>query len=441
MPIHNRIPIYYEPPKPQRSYLMTLLLLIIAGVVASLLLFEFFSEEKSPEITQQVLKLPHPTQRPINAASLIEQHWVEIRVNSGDNLAKIFAQLNISPQTLYNIMQLNLAKKNLQWLRPGEQLRILVDQDRELKQLIYPIAFDKSLRIKSQNNQFSAEVIEHPIDTELKFASGKIESSLFIAGQKAGLSDKLIMNLTNIFGWDIDFAKDIQPGDKFSVVYEQHYLNGHKIKTGNIIAASFTNQGHTFEAVRYTDVDNHTGYYSPEGRSMQKAFLRTPVRFTRISSYFSTGRKHPILHRIRAHKGVDYAAPRGTPIKATGNGRIIFRGRKGGYGRAIIIKHGNKYSTLYGHMSRFKPGLQVGSSVKQGQIIGYVGMSGLATGPHLHYEFRIYGQHRNPLTIKLPQAQHIPQQLMTDFQQKTHQLLAQLNLFRSAQLASVDPLE
>ena len=243
------------------------------------------------------------------------------------------------------------------------------------------------------------------------------------------------MELAGIFGWDIDFALDIRQGDSFAVIYEEVFLDGEKVRDGDIIAATFSNRGESYQAIRYTDASNHTDYYSPDGHSMRKAFLRTPVEFSRISSRFSLGRKHPILNTIRAHKGVDYAAPRGTPIKATGDGKVIYRGVKGGYGNVVIIQHGSSYSTLYGHMSRFARGVHSGSHVKQGQIIGYVGSSGLATGPHLHYEFRINGVHRNPLTVKLPDAQPLPKQYMADFQMHANQLVASLDLLSKTNVA------
>ena len=218
------------------------------------------------------------------------------------------------------------------------------------------------------------------------------------------------MELANIFGWDIDFALDIRAGDHFTVIYEERFLNGEKIGNGPILAAEFVNQGRSYKAIRYSDAGNRSDYYSPTGLSMRKAFLRTPVDFRRISSRFGK-RKHPILNRMRMHTGVDYAASRGTPIRAAGDGKVIHKGRKGGYGRTVIIQHGGRYSTLYAHMNSYRRGVYTGKRVKQGQIIGYVGSSGRATGPHLHYEFRVNGVHRNPLTVKLPSAKPINSKL------------------------------
>jgi murein DD-endopeptidase MepM/ murein hydrolase activator NlpD len=237
------------------------------------------------------------------------------------------------------------------------------------------------------------------------------------AGEQAGLSDDLLIQLTTIFAWDIDFANHIRSGDHFTVVYEN---------THQIVAAEFVSRGKAFTAVRYSDGHGRTSYYSPDGKSLRKAFLSTPVDFARISSHFDSHRKHPILNRIRAHKGVDYAARTGTPVKAAGNGIISFRGRKGGYGQVMIIEHGQHYETLYAHLSDFKRGLEDGDSVRQGEIIGYVGETGLATGPHLHYEFRIDGVHSDPETLNQARSLPLNQRLLADFKAQSHPILAQL---------------
>ena len=231
---------------------------------------------------------------------------------------------------------------------------------------------------------------------------------------------------------------DIRKGDQFTILYEDQYVDGEFIGHGNILAAEFINNGRRYQAVRYTDSGGKTDYYSLDGMIMRFVFFRTPVELARISSGFNLKRKHPILNKIRAHKGVDYAASRGTPIKSTGNGKIVHRGKKGGYGKTIVIKHGTKYSTLYAHMSNYRKGLKVGSRVKQGQVIGYIGSSGLATGPHLHYEFRVNGVHRNPLRIKLPGAEPLKKKYHEDFNRKADALLAQMDLVRNVQLASND---
>ncbi|HEC29235.1 MAG TPA: M23 family peptidase [Gammaproteobacteria bacterium] len=305
----------------------------------------------------------------------------------------------------------------------------------ELRQLVYQYNIANSLHIRKVSTGFTASTQERKLDTRIAHASARINLSLFLAGQSAGLSDNMTMTLANIFGWDIDFALDIRQGDHFTVIYEEIFMGDKKIRDGNILAAEFVNRGRTYRAIRYTDSRGRSQYYSPKGLSMRKAFLRTPVDFSRISSRFNLRRKHPVLNRIRAHKGVDYAARPGTPVKATGDGKIIFKGRKGGYGKTIVIKHGSAYSTLYAHMRSYNKKSRYGSRVKQGQIIGYIGSTGLATGPHLHYEFRVNGHHRNPLTVRLPTASPLPKKYLADFNSKAQTLVAQLNLIKNNTLA------
>ena len=290
--------------------------------------------------------------------------------------------------------------------------------------------------MQRQTEGFQAEIIENPIESSLVAKRGRIATSLFEAAAAAGISDQTALSLANIFGWDIDFVLDIRAGDEFSVIYEQVWQDGALVGDGPIVAAQFANDGRTFRAVRYQLPDGSTDYFAPDGRSMHKAFLRAPVDFTRISSRFNSRRQHPILNTIRAHKGVDYAAPTGTPVRAAGDGRVQMRGRSGGYGNAIVLEHGGGVTTLYGHLSRFAKGIGQGARVRQGQVIGYVGSTGLATGPHLHYEYRINGAHRNPQTVKLPDATPIAADLRADFMMRTAPDLAQLEQLASGALVA-----
>lgn len=368
----------------------------------------------------------------------ISGEWHTVKVRSGDSLARIFSKLGISPQQLHKVLDSGSSAHNLKKIYPGQVLRLLTNPETGLIQLDYQIDKLNALQIRRQGDDFDIVTLHRVPERRVMNATGTISSSLFIAAQDAGLASNMTMELATIFGWDIDFALDIRKGDQFALLYEELYLDGEKIGDGNILAAVFVNRGNTFQAVRYTDQSGRIDYYSLDGKSMRKTFLRTPVEFSRISSRFSLGRKHPILNRIRAHKGVDYAAATGTPIRATGDGKIIYRGKKGGYGNAIIIQHGSKYSTLYGHMSKFRGGLKTGSRVKQGEIIGYVGSSGLATGPHLHYEFRVNGVHRDPLRVKLPGAEPLPEKYRKDFEEKSGALIARLDTIRNVQIASSD---
>lgn len=351
--------------------------------------------------------------------------WQTVSVKPGDNLSIIFDRLGIGPAILYKVMNSGKETKELKALIPGQTLEFLINED-GLQTLAYESSLTERLEINRTESGFESELIITELEKRTKQSSGSIDSSLFLAGQAAGLSDNLIMQLVGIFGWDIDFVLDIRQGDAFKVIYEEHYKDNIKVGEGAILAAEFVNRNTPFRALRYTSPEGDTNYFNEHGVSMRKAFLRTPLKFSRISSGFNLRRKHPVLNRIRAHRGVDYAAPTGTPIKATGDGKVQLAGRKGGYGRTVIIRHGGSRKTLYAHMSKFARNVRTGKRVKQGQIIGYVGKSGLATGPHLHYEFQVNGVHRNPLTVKLPKASSVPAKHMADFKSQTMQILARL---------------
>ncbi len=362
--------------------------------------------------------------------------WYTAKVQRGDNLSLIFKRRGLSARQLQQILSLGEdTRRILKRLYPGDVLRLKIDDEGRLQQLVYDYDDTRTLEITRQDEAFAARLIEREAERRISHASGIINDSLFLAAQRAGLSDNITMELAAIFGWDIDFSLDIRKGDSFTVIYEELYLDGEKLRDGEILAAEFINRGKVHRAIRFTDAGGRTDYYSPDGKSMRKAFLRSPVAFTRVSSRFSLGRKHPILNKIRAHKGVDYAAPRGTPVKATGDGRIVHRGTKGGYGKTVIIEHGSRYHTLYAHLSRYARGIRTGRRVRQGQVIGYVGSTGLATGPHLHYEFRINGVHRNPLTVRLPDAAPLPRRYLAEFTASAKPYLAQLDLLRRSTLA------
>ena len=359
-------------------------------------------------------------------ATVIPENWESLRVESGDNLSLIFNRMNISPAVLHEIMSLGKDVDVLKRLMPDHEIRFQIE-DGMLAAMQYDVNLTEILNISRQEGTYAVETIKTELETRVGESRGTITDSLYLTAQRAGLSDNLIMHLVDLYGWDIDFALDIRNGDRFHVIYEEKYKDGVKVQDGPILAAEFINREKPFRAVRYTQPDGYTSYYNEDGFSMHKAFLRTPLKFSHISSGFSLARRHPILNKIRAHRGVDYAAPMGTPVKATSDGIISFIGTEGGYGRVIILRHGEKYSTLYGHLSRYARGISSGQRITQGQIIGYVGMSGLATGPHLHYEFRIHGVHYNPLTVELPKAIGIPGEIMADFKSSTLPLLVQLD--------------
>jgi len=405
-----------------------------AEIPQGVLLQEAIPSESTAQESAYNLPLPAAESAPAEPEPLAV--WQEVTVKAGDSIAAIFARFNIPPQQLHALLQQGGPTEHLKKIYPGQTLRIMTSEEQGLIRLSYQIDQLSTLEVEHNDDAFDVSTVTRTPEFRSKNASGVIDSSLFLAAGKAGVPDSMIMELAGIFGWDIDFALDIRKGDRFTILYKEMYVDGENIGNGTILAAEFINQGKRYQAVRYTDAGGKTDYYSLDGKSMRKAFLRTPVEFSRISSGFSLGRKHPVLNTIRAHKGVDYAAATGTPIKATSDGKIVFRGKKGGYGNTIIVQHGNKYSTLYAHMSKYRSGLTTGSRVRQGQIIGYVGSSGLATGPHLHYEFRVDGVHRDPLRVKLPGAEPLQDKYRADFDKKAEALMAQLDLVRDIQVAS-----
>jgi murein DD-endopeptidase MepM/ murein hydrolase activator NlpD len=360
---------------------------------------------------------------------------LNLTIGRGDTLDKLFRKHDLDLGHLSEISKLDEARKRFRKLKPGDQFEITHDQG-DLVSMYSNLNLTSALKIERAESGFKAEIVERPIEKRKRLAYGAIESSLFESAADAGLSDRVIMNIAGIFAWDVDFVLDIRTGDNYYVQYEEIWQNGEYVMDGEIIAAEFNNNGRTHHAIRFVDDDGRSDYFTPDGHSVRKAFLRAPVDFTRISSNFNPRRRHPILNTIRAHRGVDYAAPRGTPIKAAGDGKVIFRGVKGGYGNTIILQHGGNITTLYAHMSRFA-GARIGSRVRQGQTIGYVGATGLATANHLHYEYRLNGVHRNPRTVKLPQANPIDQRYRQRFLATVEPILQELEKFKNTQLASV----
>ena len=361
-----------------------------------------------------------------------------VTISRGDSLYLTFKQLGLSQRDLALMTSSKPLKKKLARIAPGQEIEFYLDAESRVTRLVHRLDRIRSLQVLREGDTFTFDEVVEPPDIAVATATGVIDSSLFEAGQHAGLSDNIIMQMAEIFAWDVDFALDIRVGDRFALIFEEQFKGKEKVGEGPIIAAEFTSRGRRIRAVRYVDSTGHSDYFSPHGRSMRKAFLRTPVNFTRISSRFNLKRRHPILHKIRAHRGVDYAAPRGTTVKASGDGKVILAGRKGGYGRTVIVQHGSTYTTLYAHLSRFSKGIRPGKRVRQGQTIGYVGSTGLATGPHLHYEFRVRGVHRDPLKVEFPKAAPLAEKYMADFREKAQPLLAKLDLLDSTFVATAD---
>lgn len=378
---------------------------------------------------------PEERAKEIAAASKAPTHR-EVVVSKGDTLSTLFEKVGLPPAAVHEVIASDKQAKQFSQLKNGQILQFELSPEGKLKQLHSKLNDLESISLSKTDKGYSFTRDVSKPNVRTAYVHGVISNSLSQSAQRAGLSHSMTMDMANIFGYDVDFAQDIRKGDEFDVIYEQKVANGKTVGTGNILSARFTNRGKTYTAVRYTNKQGNTNYYTADGNSMRKAFIRTPVEYARISSLFSMGRKHPILNKIRAHKGIDYAAPRGTPIKATGDGKVILAGRRGGYGNTVIIQHGETYRTLYGHMQGFAKGIQNGSSVKQGQVIGYIGTTGLSTGPHVHYEFQVNGVHVDPLGQKLPMADPIAKSEKQRFMQESQPLMARMDQEKATMLAS-----
>ncbi|WP_338294805.1 peptidoglycan DD-metalloendopeptidase family protein [Planctobacterium marinum] len=374
---------------------------------------------------------------PIDASILLdsdvsfeeEQEWQTYTVRRGDNLAKIFSRAGLTAKEVYHVSRAGSAAKKLLKIMPGENLEILKSKEGDFKELQYSYSPTEAVRVYKQSDSYKSEVQQKELYTRLNYASGEISSNFWNAGVEAGLSDNLIMSLATVFGWDIDFALDIRKGDNFNVIFEENYIEGEFVGYGDIVAAEFSNQGEEFAAIRYKDGN----YYTPEGRSMRKSFLRAPVNFKYISSNFNPRRFHPVQKRYKAHNGIDYAAKTGTPVVAAGDGKVIESSYNRFNGHYVFLQHGDTYTTKYIHFS--KRAVKKGQWVKQGQVIGYVGATGLAAGPHLHYEFLVNGVHKNPRTVKLPKALPIKKSEKSEFLELARDYQAKLDNNRRIMLA------
>lgn len=364
--------------------------------------------------------------------------WHSERVQRGDTVDELLRRLNVDDATASLYLRNPKNPASLQHLPVGKNIQAETLADGSLVSLRFMNGSGNQVLVEKRKDSFQTRLI--PLQTEQRtlVRTGQISSTLFAATDQAGISDAAAVQLADIFSGDIDFHRDLRKGDRFSVIYEMNYINGEPVSTGKILAAEFINQGRSYRALYFESSPGHGNYYSPDGHSMHKAFLRSPLEFSRVSSGFSLSRFHPVLNKWRAHKGVDYAAAVGTKVKSTADGVITFVGQMGGYGNVIMINHQSPYSTVYGHLSRFAAGLRKGQRVQQGDIIGYVGQSGLATGPHLHYEFLISGVHRNPLNVALPDAKPVNPAQKSQFLASTAALNEQLTQLDSKQLAQAN---
>jgi len=369
-------------------------------------------------------------------ALLAQGELVTLTIRSGDTLDRLFRRNDLSIGNLAEMVALPEGGRNLAKINPGDKIEVIRDGQSVLA-LSRDISQSQRLWIKRDGEGYVAEVIDLEMEVRSAGVHGEVESTLWEAAIDAGLDSAVIDLLARTFEWNIDFSQEVRSGDSFTVVYEEFWRDGVRLRTGDIIAAEYVNRGKSYRAARYVDAEGVSDLFTPEGVNVERAFLRYPVDFTRISSNFNPNRRHPILNTIRAHRGVDLAAATGTEIYAAGDGKIIARGANGSYGNRIEIQHGGGITTLYAHLNSFGR-FRVGDRVEQGEVIGYVGMTGGATGPHLHYEYRVNGVHQNPRTVDLPEAEPIAREYLADFQASTASLWHQLDLYQGSLLAQND---
>ena len=414
--------------------------LTVFAIIALILLFAFANPNNDSIVKHRKMQLAIPRNPILNlTANTVENQvqWKTLTIKKGQTLSSIFDDLDLSQTLLYNIIHIDKNAKLLTKIYPGADISFSLTEDGGFSQLKYKISEAEELFVIQSEQKLSTKIIQHPTETQVQTANGSITGSLFNAGKKSGLTDSMVMKLANIFAWDIDFVLDIRQGDTFSLIYEKIYQDGEFLRDGKIIAASFTNQGDAYKAIAFDD-GNGISYYNPEGRNMKKAFLRAPLNFSYISSSFNPKRFHPVLKRVKAHRGIDYAAPRGTPVFAAGNG-VVTRSAYSKYnGNHVFIKHPSGIVTKYLHFTKRK--VKKGQKITQGQTIGTVGSTGMVTGAHLHYEFLLNGVHRNPRTVKLPKASPLAKNKIQSFLHYSKPLLSQLDSISVNHIAIAEPL-
>ncbi len=424
------------PMRRSATWLPALAALPLFGVVAA---FGFAPDNAPDDIDIQhvveSIALPVPAEE---AESSTQNYWREERIRRGDTVATILLRLGVDDHDAMNYLLQARDVRSLYRLIPGRTVRAVTSGGGQLLELSYLNTDGKRLSVRRVADGFHASEKTPEFEPRLMQSSGTIEYSLFGATDAAGLHENVAIQLADIFSSDIDFNRDIRKGDRFTVVYEANYSEGEFIGVGRVVAAEFSNQGKTYRAVYFEDGNGRGGYYGQDGKNVRKAFLRSPLAFSRITSRYSSKRFHPVLRTWRAHRGIDYGAPTGTPVRATANGWVKFAGRKGGYGNLVSLRHANGYGTRYAHLSRFAKGIRRGTRIEQGQIIGFVGKTGMATGPHLHYEFLVNGKQRNPLKLALPPGPPITPERREAFEATAEPLLARLDLLGDTNLALLD---
>jgi len=364
--------------------------------------------------------------------------WHSERILRGDTVAELLRRLNVDDQAASDYLRKHRSAEVLRRLNVGREVQAETDNNGLLLAMRFLANDGNQVVVDRTSSGFKTRIVPALSEQRVQVRTGEIKSNLFAATDEAGLPDTVANQLAEIFGGDVDFHRDLRKGDKFTVIYEMNYINGEAARSGRIISAEFTNHGKTYRAAWFQTTQYTGDYYSPEGKSMRKAFLRSPIEFSRVSSGFTNSRFHPVLNKWRAHKGVDYAAPIGTKVKVTSDGVVSFVGKQGGYGNVVKVRHQGNFTTVYGHLSRFASGIKVGDRLGQGQIVGYVGMTGLASGPHLHYEFQQGGVQRDPLKVALPDGKPVSSEQMAEFGEKTRELFARLDEFRGTHIARLD---
>lgn len=398
----------------------------------------------APDTVPEPIELQHVVEdialpaAPSAGTHEIGRYWREERIQRGDTVASVLARLNVNDPAASAYLLQAKDVRSLYQLIPGRSIRVVSTEGGGLESLSYVNTDGRRLHVKRSESGFSASEEVPPTEQWVMQGSGEIETSLFAATDIAGVPEMVAVQLAEIFSSDVDFHRDLRRGDRFSVTYEALAADGEFVGFGRVLSAEFVNQGNVFRAVYFRDGQGRSGYYTPDGRNMRKAFLRSPIEFSRVTSGFSNSRFHPVLKTWRAHKGIDYGAPIGTRVRATADGYVTFAGRKGGYGNVVTVRHPNGYTTLYAHLSGIAQGVRQGRRVVQGEVVGSVGSTGLATGPHLHYEFHVNGVHQNPMRLAMPPGPPVTALLRAEFEDAARPLFARLDMLRDTNLARLD---
>jgi len=387
----------------------------------------------TPETVIEAIALPE-----LESGANQEIFQRDSQILPGDTLANALSRLNVNDLEIQRLLATDAVRQVATRVRTGQQIQATTTADGQLLAFRYVRAGDDSLTVRREGEEYVAESTDALLETRTVMRSGRIYSSLYAATDSAGIPEKIADQLAETFSTSLDFRNDLRRDDTFSVVYTVNYRNGEPVAIGKMLSAEFINAGKSYRAVLFRDPSGREDYYTPEGESLKKGFLRSPLEFSRVTSSFSNSRKHPVYGFHRAHTGVDFGAPTGTRVKATGDGTISFMGRKGGYGNLVILRHSNGFESYYAHLNGFAPGMRNGKAVSQGQVIGYVGATGTATGPHLHYEIRIASRPQNPMTVKLPGSPPLPAALKPSFLQQTAMWGDKLKLMRGTNIAALD---